>query len=40
MDMPIKVKDHIMDAMRYCIDYMELEKATDGKIYNNKPFGF
>jgi phage terminase large subunit len=40
MDMPIKVKDHIMDAMRYCVDYMEAEKATSAKVYSNKPFGF
>jgi phage terminase large subunit len=40
MDMPIKVKDHLCDSLRYCIDYMDAEKATYGKIYNNKPFGF
>jgi len=40
MDIPIKVKDHWVDSFRYCVDYMEAEKATSAKVYSNKPFGF
>jgi len=36
----VKINDDGMDSMRYVLDYMIQPKATDGKIYNNKPFGF